>query len=111
MSSGGNSSLEDMQTDDEILLSVNQFAGADKIRPPAAFRVGIRGQGAPEHLALAADLGHVSIVNNHAGRMSGVLGVRAAEKASDTTILPHELRPSTPNAFSPTITASGEYCR
>lgn len=32
---------------------------------------------APEHLALAAGLGHVSIVNNLAGRMSGVLGVRA----------------------------------
>lgn len=32
---------------------------------------------APEHLALADGLGHVSIVNNHAGRMSGVLGVRA----------------------------------
>ena len=41
-----------MQTNDEILLSVNQFAGADKIRPPAAFRVGIRGQGVaePDHL-------------------------------------------------------------
>lgn len=32
---------------------------------------------APEHLALAAGHGHVSIVNNHAGRMSSVLGVRA----------------------------------
>lgn len=37
--------------------------------------------------------------------------IRTAEIASDTAILSHELRLSTPSAFSPTITASGEYCR
>jgi len=32
---------------------------------------------APEHLALAAGLGHVRVVNNHADWTPGVLGVRA----------------------------------
>ncbi len=37
--------------------------------------------------------------------------ITATEKASDTSILPHEERPRTPAAFSPTITTAGEYCR
>ena len=39
------------------------------------------------------------------------LAIKAIEKASDTAILPHELRPSTPRAFIPSITAAGEYWR
>ena len=37
--------------------------------------------------------------------------MRATEKASEASILPHELRPSTPPAFIPSITAAGRYCR
>lgn len=35
----------------------------------------------------------------------------AAEKASLTSIRPHELLLSYPHAFIPTITAAGAYCR
>ena len=34
----------------------------------------------------------------------------APEKASETSILPHEVRPSYPAAFSPTRTTAGTYC-
>ena len=37
--------------------------------------------------------------------------IMAAENASDTSILPHELRLLIPAAFIPTITAAGAYCR
>ena len=36
--------------------------------------------------------------------------IKAPEKASDTSILPHDDLPSYPNAFNPTITAAGTYC-
>ena len=34
----------------------------------------------------------------------------AAEKASDTSMRPHELRPFTPAVFSPSSTAAGTSC-
>ena len=37
--------------------------------------------------------------------------ISATEKASDTNIRPHELRPRTPPIFSPSINAAGAYCR
>ena len=35
--------------------------------------------------------------------------IRPAEKASETSMRPHELRPLTPKAFMPTITPAGAY--
>lgn len=35
----------------------------------------------------------------------------ATEKASDTSMRPHDDRLRTPAAFRPTITTAGEYCR
>ena len=39
------------------------------------------------------------------------LPIKRAEKASETIILPHELRPFTPATFIPSMTAAGAYCR
>ena len=37
--------------------------------------------------------------------------INPAENASETNILPHELRLSTPATFNPNISAMGAYCR
>lgn len=39
------------------------------------------------------------------------MAITPAEKASETSIRPHELRLSTPQAFNPTIATAGMYCR
>ena len=39
------------------------------------------------------------------------MAISAAEKASDVSMRPHELRLSTPQAFRPSISPAGAYCR
>ena len=43
--------------------------------------------------------------------MFTALAINMAEKASETTILPQELRFSTPASFIPNVAAKGRYCK
>ena len=39
------------------------------------------------------------------------MAINPAEKASEVSMRPQELRPCTPKAFMPSITAAGAYCK